>query len=106
MGSSKCYPDVEKGRFSSSLLLLHPPAYLTALLRLLSEAEQAGLVGPGDLEVVEEEVDDEEEDDQEPAEDFQRPLPPDYDETGRGLSVARPWWGRAEPQLSPALLDR
>lgn len=82
---------------------------MTALLRLLSEAESAGLVGPGDVEVVEEEVDDEEEDDQEPPEDFQRPIPADYDETGRGLSAVRPsatWWGRLEPQLAQALLDR
>lgn len=82
---------------------------MTALLRLLSEAESAGLVGPGDMEVVEEEVDDEQEDDQEPPEDFQRPIPADYDETGRGLSAGRPsatWWGRLEPQLAQALLDR
>ncbi|GLD69113.1 uncharacterized protein AKAME5_002042600 [Lates japonicus] len=82
-------------------------AYLAALLRLLSEAESAGLVGPGDVEVVEEE--EEEEDDQGPPGDFQGPPPPDYDETGRGMSMGRPpaaWWGLLEPQLAQALLDR
>lgn len=83
------------------------PAYVSALLRLLSEAESARLVGAGDVEVVEEEVDDEEEDEQEPADGFQRPIPVDYDESGRGLAVGRPtWWGRLEPQLAQALLDR
>ncbi|XP_029994250.1 proprotein convertase subtilisin/kexin type 1 inhibitor, like [Sphaeramia orbicularis] len=82
-------------------------AYLAALLRLLTEAERVGLVGPEDVEVVEEE--DEEEDDQGPQRDFQGPAPPDYDETGRGLSMGRPraaWWGLMEPQLAQALLDR
>ncbi|XP_040007756.1 proprotein convertase subtilisin/kexin type 1 inhibitor, like [Xiphias gladius] len=82
-------------------------AYLAALLRLLSEAESAGLVGPGDVEVVEEEED--EEDDQGQPGDFQGPAPPDYDETGRGMSMGRPpaaWWGLLEPQLAEALLDR
>ncbi|CAI5648704.1 unnamed protein product [Oreochromis niloticus] len=82
-------------------------AYLAALLRLLSEAESAGLVGPGDVEVVEEEED--EEDDQGPTGDFQGPAPADYDETGRGMSMGRPraaWWGLVEPQLAQALLDR
>ncbi|XP_060914387.1 proprotein convertase subtilisin/kexin type 1 inhibitor, like [Labrus mixtus] len=83
-------------------------AYLSSLLRLLSEAESAGLVNPGDVEVVEEEED--EEDDQETPGDFQGPAPPDYDETGgRGLSMGRPpaaWWGLLEPQLAQALLDR
>lgn len=85
------------------------PAYVSALLRLLSEAESARLVDPGDVEVVEEEVDDEEEDDRDPLEDYQRPMPADYDETGRGLAAGRPsatWWGRLEPQLAQALLDR
>ncbi|XP_059189976.1 proprotein convertase subtilisin/kexin type 1 inhibitor, like [Centropristis striata] len=80
-------------------------AYLSALLHLLSEAESAGLVGPGDVEVVEEE----EEEDQGPPGDFQGPAPPDYDETGRGLNMGRPpaaWWGLLEPQLAQALLDR
>ncbi|XP_022075715.1 uncharacterized protein LOC110969846 isoform X2 [Acanthochromis polyacanthus] len=75
-------------------------AYLAALLRLLSEAQNAGLVGPGDVEVVE--VEEDEEDDE-------GPEPPDYDETGRGLSMGRPpalWWGLMEPQLAQALLDR
>ncbi|XP_047443782.1 proprotein convertase subtilisin/kexin type 1 inhibitor, like [Mugil cephalus] len=81
-------------------------AYLAALLRLLSEAESAGLVGPGDVEVVEEE--DEEEDQGSPG-DFRDPAPPDYDETGRAMSMGRPpaaWWGLVEPQLAEALLNR
>ncbi|KAM4738415.1 proprotein convertase subtilisin/kexin type 1 inhibitor, like [Anableps anableps] len=82
-------------------------AYLAALLRLLSEAESAGLVGPGDVEVVEEEED--EEDDEGPPRDFQTPDVADYDETGRGMSMGRPsapWWELVEPQLAQALLDR
>ncbi|KAG7519692.1 hypothetical protein JOB18_014247 [Solea senegalensis] len=80
--------------------------YLTALLRLLNEAQGLGLVGPGDVEVIEEEED--EEDDQGPPEDFQGPGPADY-ETSRGLSMGRPpaaWWGLLEPRLAQALLDR
>ncbi|XP_028438447.1 proprotein convertase subtilisin/kexin type 1 inhibitor, like [Perca flavescens] len=72
-------------------------AYMAAMLRLLSEAESAGLVGPGD------------EDDRGPQGDFQGPAPADYDETGRGLNMGRPpaaWWGLVEPQLAQALLDR
>ncbi|XP_034008640.1 LOW QUALITY PROTEIN: proprotein convertase subtilisin/kexin type 1 inhibitor, like [Trematomus bernacchii] len=73
-------------------------AYLSALLRLLSEAESAGLVGPGDLEVEEEE---EEEEGAEPQGDFLS----DYDESG--LRMRRPaWWGVLEPQLAQALMDR
>ncbi|XP_029911633.1 proprotein convertase subtilisin/kexin type 1 inhibitor, like [Myripristis murdjan] len=82
-------------------------AYLAALLRLLSEAESAGLVGPGDVDVVEEEEEDEE-DEEEPG-DFQGPAPPDYDETGRAVSMGKPpaaWWGLMEPQLAHALLQR
>lgn len=82
-------------------------AYLAALLRLLSEAESTGLVGPGDVEVVEEEQDEEE--DQGPPVDFQGPAPPDYDETERRMIMGRPpaaWWGLLEPQLAQALLDR
>ncbi|KAK5620238.1 hypothetical protein CRENBAI_026850 [Crenichthys baileyi] len=82
-------------------------AYLAALLRLLSEAESVGLVGPGDIEVVEEEED--QEDDQGPPGDFQTPDVADYDETGRGMSMGRPnapWWDLVEPQLAQALLDR
>ncbi|XP_053174045.1 proprotein convertase subtilisin/kexin type 1 inhibitor, like [Scomber japonicus] len=82
-------------------------AYLASLLRLLNEAESAGLVGPGDVEVIEEE--DDVEDDEGPPEDFQGAAPPDYDETGRGMSMGRPpaaWWGLLEPQLAQALLDR
>ncbi|XP_068454735.1 proprotein convertase subtilisin/kexin type 1 inhibitor, like [Clinocottus analis] len=83
-------------------------AYLAAVLRLLSEAESAGLIEPGDVEVVEEE-EQEEEDDQGPPGDFQGPAPPDYDETGQGLNMGRPpaaWWGLLEPQMAQALLDR
>lgn len=77
------------------------------MLRLLSEAERTGLVGPGDLEVVEEEED--EEDDQEPPQDFQGQAVVDYDETGRGMRMRRPpaaRWGLLEPQLAQVLLDR
>ncbi|XP_014826461.1 PREDICTED: uncharacterized protein LOC106905917 isoform X2 [Poecilia mexicana] len=77
-----------------------PTAYLAALLRLLSEAESAGLVGPGDVEVMEEEEDEEEE--QGPPGDFQTADAADYDETGRGMSMGRPgapWWDLVEPQL-------
>nr|XP_020444095.1 uncharacterized protein LOC109953069 [Monopterus albus] len=82
-------------------------AKLAALLRLLSEAESAGLVGPGDVEVVEEEED--EEDDQGTPGEFQGSAPPDYDETGQGMNMGRPpaaWWGLLEPQLARTLLDR
>ncbi|XP_027867381.1 proprotein convertase subtilisin/kexin type 1 inhibitor, like isoform X1 [Xiphophorus couchianus] len=82
-------------------------AYLAALLRLLSEAESAGLVGPGDVEVLEEEEDEEEEEG--PPGDFQTADVADYDETGRGMSMGRPgapWWDLVEPQLAQALLDR
>ncbi|XP_078138490.1 proprotein convertase subtilisin/kexin type 1 inhibitor, like [Centroberyx gerrardi] len=70
-------------------------AYLAGLLRLLSEAESAGL-------------EEEEEEEREPG-DFRGPAPPDYDETGRALSMGKPpaaWWGRLEPQLAQALLER
>ncbi|XP_019965185.1 proprotein convertase subtilisin/kexin type 1 inhibitor, like [Paralichthys olivaceus] len=80
-------------------------AYLAALLRLLNEAESVGLVGPQDVAVVEEE----DEEDQGPPGDFQGPVPADYDETGRGMSMGRPptaWWGLLEPQLAQTLLDR
>ncbi|XP_015253273.1 PREDICTED: uncharacterized protein LOC107099591 [Cyprinodon variegatus] len=83
-------------------------AYLAALLRLLSEAESAGLVGPRDVEVVEEEEEDED-DDQGPPGDFQSFNVEDYDETGRGMSMGRPsapWWDLVEPQLAQAVLDR
>lgn len=76
------------------------------MLRLLSEAESAGLVDP-EVEVVEEEED--EEDDEGAPGDFKGPAPPDYDETGRGMSMGRPpaaWWGLLEPQLAQALLER
>lgn len=82
-------------------------AYLAALLRLLSEAESAGLVGPADVEVVEEE--DDEEEDEGPPGDFRTPDAADYDETGRAVSMGRPgapWWDVVEPQLAQALLDR
>ncbi|KAM6924975.1 proprotein convertase subtilisin/kexin type 1 inhibitor, like [Xenentodon cancila] len=80
-------------------------AYLASLLHLMSEAERAGLVGPGDVEVVEEE----EEDDQGSPGDFQDPSLPDYDDTGRGMNMGRPpadWWRLLEPQLAQALLNR
>lgn len=57
--------------------------------------------------MVEEEENEEE--DQGPPGDFQGLDSPDYDETGRGLRMARPpaaWWGLMEPQLAQALLDR
>lgn len=82
-------------------------AYLAVLLRLLNDPENAGLTGPGDVVVEEEE--DEEEEDQGPPGDFQGLASPDYDETGRGLSMSMPpgaWWGLVEPQLAQALLDR
>ncbi|XP_037553259.1 uncharacterized protein LOC119429770, partial [Nematolebias whitei] len=72
-----------------------------------SEAESTGLVGPADVEVVEEEEN--EEDDQEPPRDFQGPAVVDYDETGRGMNMRRPsaaMWGLLEPQLAQVLLDR
>uniref|UniRef100_A0A1A7YYA3 Proprotein convertase subtilisin/kexin type 1 inhibitor, like n=1 Tax=Iconisemion striatum TaxID=60296 RepID=A0A1A7YYA3_9TELE len=81
-------------------------AYLAALLRLLSEAESTGLVGPADVEVVEEE---DEEDDREPPADFRGPNVVDYDESEQGLTMGRPpaaWWSLVEPQLAQALLDR
>ncbi|XP_068588247.1 proprotein convertase subtilisin/kexin type 1 inhibitor, like [Cebidichthys violaceus] len=83
--------------------------YVTALLRLLNDAQSSGLVDPGDVEVVEEE--EEEEGDQGPPGDFQGPAPPDYDETAGGLNMGRPppsaaWWGLLEPQMAQALLDR
>lgn len=84
-------------------------AYLAALLRLLSEAESVGLVGPGDVEVVEEEEEEEDEDNQGPRGDFQDQALPDYDDTGRGMNMGRPpadFWRLLEPQLAQALLDR
>ncbi|XP_043990845.1 proprotein convertase subtilisin/kexin type 1 inhibitor, like [Gambusia affinis] len=80
-------------------------AYLAALLRLLGEAESAGLVSPGDVEVMEEE----EVDEDGPAGDFRTADAADYDETGRGMSMGRPgapWWDLVEPQLAQVLLDR
>lgn len=82
-----------------------PTAYLAALLRLLGEAESAGLVSPGDVEVMEEE----EVDEDGPAGDFRTADAADYDETGRGMSMGRPgapWWDLVEPQLAQVLLDR
>ncbi|XP_041858818.1 proprotein convertase subtilisin/kexin type 1 inhibitor, like [Melanotaenia boesemani] len=79
-------------------------AYLSALLRLLSEAESVGLVGPGDVEVVEEVEEEDEENDQGPPGDFQ-----DYDETGQRMSMGRPpaaWWSLVGPQQTQVLLDR
>lgn len=88
---------------SYTVTVVYFTAYLTALLRLLNEAESAGLVRPGDVE------EEDEEDDQGPPGDFQGPAPPDYDETGRGMNMGRPraaWWGLLEPKLAQALLDR
>ncbi|XP_068599113.1 proprotein convertase subtilisin/kexin type 1 inhibitor, like [Brachionichthys hirsutus] len=82
--------------------------YLAALLRLLTEAERAGLVSPGDVEIIEEDEEDEE-DGQSPHRDSQGPSPLDYDETGRAFNMGRPpaaWWGLLQPQLAQALLER
>ncbi|XP_072537517.1 proprotein convertase subtilisin/kexin type 1 inhibitor, like [Salminus brasiliensis] len=67
-------------------------AYLSGLLRLLSEAENNG---QGKQEEEEEEDEG----------DFQGPYPPDYDETEQTVSMAKP---RAllDPQLAEALLNR
>lgn len=71
-------------------------AYLSAMLRLLADAERAGLVNPElrvDLDQEQEEI---------------KTLP-DYDETGPRLSMSRPqapWWRLVEPQLAEALLQR
>ncbi|XP_068196407.1 proprotein convertase subtilisin/kexin type 1 inhibitor, like [Antennarius striatus] len=85
-------------------------AYLAALLHLLTEAERAGLVNPGDVEIVEEDEEEEEEDDdQSPQRDSHGPAPLDYDETGQALNMGRPpaaWWGYLKPQLAQALIDR
>ncbi|XP_054878140.1 proprotein convertase subtilisin/kexin type 1 inhibitor, like [Poeciliopsis prolifica] len=75
-------------------------AYLAALLRLLSEAESAGLVGPGDLEVLEEEDEAEEEG---PPGDFQIANAADYDETG---GLAQALLDRMDPRLAQTLLER
>ncbi|KAL6118976.1 pcsk1n [Pungitius sinensis] len=77
--------------------------FLAALLRLLSEAQGAGLVDLGNVEVVEEE-----DDNRGPPGDFRGPVP-DYDETGVGSNVGRPpaaWWGLLEPHMAQALLER
>lgn len=69
-------------------------AYLSAVLRLLADAERAGLVNP-ELQV---DVDQEE-----------LKSVPDYDETGPRMSMSRPqapWWRLVEPQLAEALLQR
>lgn len=84
-------------------------AYLAAMLRLLSEAEGAGLVGPAEVQVVEEEEEEGDDDDEDMPTDFQGPAPPDYDETGQGLSIGRApvaWWSLLEPRLAEALLER
>ncbi|XP_056451961.1 proprotein convertase subtilisin/kexin type 1 inhibitor, like isoform X3 [Gadus chalcogrammus] len=56
-------------------------AYMAAMLRLMSEAEGAGLVNPGDMDVMD--VVEEEEEEGGP---FQRLATQDYDDTGRGMS--------------------
>lgn len=69
-------------------------AYLSAMLRLLADAETAGLVNPElQVDLDQEEI---------------KSLP-DYDETGPRLSMSRPqapWWRLVEPQLAEALLQR
>ncbi|KAL1020547.1 hypothetical protein UPYG_G00001520 [Umbra pygmaea] len=72
-------------------------AYLSGLLRLLSEAEAAGGEEGG-------------EEDQVPG-DFQGPYAPDYDETEQGIRLgkaqaAAQWQGLVDPQLTQALLNR
>lgn len=109
------------GRFHEQLFISPEPkpsltgqshasaAYLAALLRLLSEAESTGLVGPAEVQVVEEEDEEDDGDDEDMPTDFQGPPPPDYDETGQGLSMGRPpaaWWSLLEPRLAEALLER
>ncbi|XP_029010907.1 proprotein convertase subtilisin/kexin type 1 inhibitor, like isoform X2 [Betta splendens] len=82
-------------------------AYLSALLRLLSEAERTDLVGPDDVQVIEEEQDEEE--DQGPAQVFQGHALPDYEETPEAMIMGRPpgaWWGLLDPQVVQSLLDR
>ncbi|XP_077936941.1 proprotein convertase subtilisin/kexin type 1 inhibitor, like isoform X2 [Gasterosteus aculeatus] len=77
--------------------------FLGVLLRLLSEAQSAGLVDPGDVEEEEKE-----EDNRGPPGDFRGHFP-DYDETGGGTNVGRPlaaWWGLLEPHMAQALLER
>ncbi|KAM8862504.1 proprotein convertase subtilisin/kexin type 1 inhibitor, like isoform 2-T2 [Spinachia spinachia] len=77
--------------------------FWTALLHLLSEAQNAGLVDPGDVEVV-----DGEEDNRGPPGDFLGTAA-DYDETGGRSNVGRPtaaWWGLLEPHMAQALLER
>ena len=54
---------------------------MAAMLRLMSEAEGAGLVNPGDMDVMD--VVEEEEEEGGP---FQRLATQDYDDTGRGMS--------------------
>ncbi|XP_010867184.1 proprotein convertase subtilisin/kexin type 1 inhibitor, like [Esox lucius] len=72
-------------------------AYLAGLLRLLNEAEGAG-------------VEEDSEEDQVPG-DFQGPYPQDYDETEPGMRMGKPqaaaqWQGLLDPQLTQALLNR
>lgn len=79
------------------------------MLRILSEAEGAGLVGPAQVQVVEEEVEEDDDDDEDMPTDFQGQAPLDYDETGQGLSMGRnpaAWWSLLEPRLAKALLER
>ncbi|XP_036388915.1 proprotein convertase subtilisin/kexin type 1 inhibitor, like [Megalops cyprinoides] len=76
-------------------------AYLTGLLRLLSEAD-------GSTQRAAKGEEEEEEEEEGPG-DFQGPYPPDYDETDQGISMAKPqavWQGLLDPQLTQALLNR
>ncbi|XP_077370265.1 proprotein convertase subtilisin/kexin type 1 inhibitor, like [Festucalex cinctus] len=64
-------------------------ASMATLLRLLAKAEAAGLVGPDDVQLEEEDL--------------------QGRGQGRGLSMGRPpapWWSLMTPQLLQALLDR
>lgn len=69
-------------------------AYLSAVLRLLADAERAEFVNPElQVDLDQEEI---------------KSLP-DYDETGPRLSMSRPqppWWRLLKPQLAAALLQR
>ncbi|KAK0130856.1 hypothetical protein N1851_034469 [Merluccius polli] len=82
-------------------------AYMAAMLRLMSEAEGAGLVNPGDMDVMD--VVEEEEEGPGP---YQGPADQDYDDTSRsirpGNSQAASWalLERLDPQLASALLER
>lgn len=71
-------------------------AYMAAVLRLMSEAEGAGLVNPGDMDVMGV-VEEEEEEGPVP---YQRPAAQDYDDTGRSMNLGN------SQAASWALLER